>query len=226
MDFEWISGVPEMDSAEKVSDEVPTVAACPLLPAVEGRLGPEVTRGTIVKDYRYYESCLRYAQSLWRQGKPAQAILQLNKAFMADPGDDPGVVGVWPPPYAALVWILRHRPPGAFIGNPVRHFQHLATRVSGVRKEIRSWRAWACFHLSRRLLPEEEFPIDAVQIEKESLEIPEWDEVLDRIRSGGWQGEAEVLCQVAGGLRILRDQTGPDRGSGTVSSLPGPKKRM
>lgn len=190
-----------MDSAEKVSDEAPTVVACPLLPAVEGAHGPEATRGAVVKDSRYYESCLCHAQSLWRQGKPAQAILQLNKAFMADPGDDPRVLGVWPPPYAVLVWILRHRPSDAFIGNPVRHFQHLATRVSGVRKEIRSWRAWACFHLSRRLLPAGEFPIDAEQVEKESLQFPEWDEVLERIRSGGWEGEAEVLCQVADGLR-------------------------
>ena len=173
---------------------------CPLLPTVDVRLGPEATSGSRDKGATYYESCLRYAQSLWRQGKPAQAILQLNKAFMADPGDDPRVLEAWPPPYAVLVWILRHRPAGAFIGNPVRHFQHLATRVSGERREIRSWRAWACFHLSRRLLPADEFPIDTVQVERESLEIPDWEETLGRIESGGWEGEAEFIREVASRL--------------------------
>jgi hypothetical protein len=153
-----------------------------------------------VKDATYYHACLCYAQSLWREGKPAQAILQLNKAFMADLGDDPGILQIWPPPYAALVWMLRNRGEEAFVGNPVRHFQHLATRVGGVRKEIRAWRAWVCYHVSRRVLPVEEFPMDAEQAVKESLEIPEWSEVLDRIAIDGWEGEAEVIREVAGTL--------------------------
>lgn len=174
---------------------------CPLLPVVTRPHGPAVTRELAVRDARYYHACLCYAQSLWREGKPAQAILQLNKAFMAEPGNDPGLLQTWPPPYAVLVWMLRNRGEGTFIGNPVRHFQHLATRVSGERKEIRAWRAWACFHLSRRVLPAEEFPVDAEQVAKESLEIPEWEEVLDRIESGGWVGEAEVVREVAEKLR-------------------------
>ena len=174
--------------------------SCPLLPEVTRAHGPAVTRDLAVKDATYYHACLCYAQSLWREGKPAQAILQLNKAFMADLGDDPGILQTWPPPYAVLVWMLRTRGEGAFVGNPVRHFQHLATRVGGERKEIRAWRAWACFHLSRRVLPVEEFPMDAEQLEKESLEIPEWREVLDRIASDGWEGEAEVIREVAEGL--------------------------
>ncbi len=173
---------------------------CPLLPTVERRDGPLATRGVANKDMGYYRACLESAQTLWREAKPAQAILQLNKAFMADLGVEQGILRSWPPPYAVLVWILRNRPEGAFVGNPVRHFQHLATRVSGVRREIRSWRAWACFHLSRRELPEEEFPVDAAQIEKESLEIPEWEAVLERIERGGWVGEAELVREVAAGL--------------------------
>lgn len=200
----WFSrrsdGVAELDSVEKSGGEDGMLPPCPLLPTVDVRLGPEATGGSTVKGASYYESCLRYAQSLWRQGKPAQAILQLNKGFMADPSDDPRVLDRWPPPYAVLVWILRNRPPGAFIGNPVRHFQHLATRVTGERREIRSWRAWACFHLSRRVLPADEFPIDAVQVERESLEIPGWDEVVGRIASGGWMGEAEIIREAASGL--------------------------
>lgn len=151
-----------------------------------------------MKDATYYHACLCYAQSLWRVGKPAQAILQLNKAFMADLGGEPGMIlQSWPPPYAVLVWMLRSRGERDFIGNPVRHFQHLATRVSGERREIRAWRAWACFHLSRRVLPAGEFPFDAEQVAKESLEIPGWSVVLDRIAAGGWVGEAEVIREAA-----------------------------
>jgi hypothetical protein len=119
---------------------------------------------------------------------------------MADLGGDTAILKTWPPPYAVLVWILRNRPDDAFVGNPVRHFQHLATRVSGERKEIRAWRAWACFHLSRRVLPDGEYPIDAEQVERESLEIPEWRAVLARIAWGGGAGAAEVIREVAGGL--------------------------
>ncbi len=170
---------------------------CPLLPAVDGKLGPEATREFTSRDAMYYAACLCYAQSLWREGKAAQAILQLNKAFMADLGEDWSILKSWPPPYRVLVWILRNRPDGVFVGNPVRHFQHLATRVSGERKEIRAWRAWACFHLSRRVLPEGEFPMDVEQLAEEALVLPEWGEVVERIRSDGWEGEAEVLCEVA-----------------------------
>ncbi|RYD63892.1 MAG: hypothetical protein EOP84_33205, partial [Verrucomicrobiaceae bacterium] len=121
--------------------------ACPFLPEVTHPHGHMITRAFGgMKCHRYYFAALSYAQSLWREGKPAQAILQLNKAFMADLSGDEEVLGKFPPPYAAMVWILQNRPEGPFLGNPVRHFQHLATRVSGERKEIRSWRAWACFH--------------------------------------------------------------------------------
>lgn len=173
---------------------------CPLLPEVSGPCGPGITKALENRGREYYHACLCYAQSLWCEGKPAQAILQLNKAFMADLGEDPLILRTWPPPYAVLVWILRNRAEGTFVGNPVRHFQHLATRVVGVRKEIRSWRAWACFHLSRRVLPAAEFPLDREQVAKESLEIPEWEEVMDRIAGEGWEGEAEVIRGVAESL--------------------------
>ncbi|WP_193210946.1 hypothetical protein [Luteolibacter marinus] len=167
---------------------------CPLLPEVNHVHGHMVTRvHAPERRDRYYFAALCYAQSLWREGKPAQAILQLNKAFMADLRGDEEVLAKHPPPYAALCWILAQRPEGAFIGNPVRHFQHLATRVSGVRKEIRSWRAWACFHLSREILPAEEFPPDREQVEKDTLVFPAWDRVVTEIRRAGWDGESQVL---------------------------------
>ena len=161
---------------------------------------PAAGAGPARKDARFYRASLELAQRRWCEGKPAQAILQLNKALMADLGGDEEVLATWPPPYGVLVWMLRHRPAGAFLGNPVRHFQHLATRVSGERKEIRSWRAWACFHLARQVLPGGAFPVDAEQVEKERLEIPGWEAVLGEIRWGGWKGEAELLGAVAAGL--------------------------
>jgi hypothetical protein len=177
--------------------------ACPLLPSVGGRLGPETTRSwSGTKCRRFYLAALHYAQSLWREGKPAQAILQLNKAFMADlVAADAPVLVRHPPPYAALVWILRHRPHDRFLGNPVRHFQHLATRISGERREIRAWRAWACFHLARGILPAAEFPVDAAQVTADHLVFPTREETLGRIAAGGWSGEAAVLAAAVADLR-------------------------
>ncbi|MCW1923196.1 hypothetical protein OKA05_11585 [Luteolibacter arcticus] len=147
---------------------------------------------------RYYFAALCYAQSLWREGKPAQAILQLNKAFMADLRGDEEILQRQPPPYGVLVWMLRHRPEGRFVGNPVRHFQHLATRVSGERKEIRAWRAWACFYLSQQALgDEQEFPPDYEQIAADGLVIPAWDEVVMQIRDRGWHREVDALLEAA-----------------------------
>ena len=51
--------------------------ACPLLPEIAGPLEPSETRQHAgEKGASFYEAALRYAQSLWRSGKPAQAILQ------------------------------------------------------------------------------------------------------------------------------------------------------
>jgi len=175
--------------------------ACRFLPGIDhmsdhlvpSSLGP-------AKCERFYFAALCYSQSLWRAGKPAQAILQLNKAFMADLRGDEEVLEKYPPPYAALVWMLGNRPGERFLGNPVRHFQHLATRVSGERRELRSWRAWACFHLSRRVLPEEGFPRDEEQVRKEGVVFPDWNEVVRVIRETGWRGESEVLEETWRGL--------------------------
>jgi len=167
---------------------------CPLLPEVAQPHGPMVTRvHAPQKDSRFYLAALCYAQSLWREGKPAQALLQLNKSFMANLRGDEEVLQRHPPPYAVLVWFLRHRPAGRFLGNPVRHFQHLATRVTGDRREIRAWRAWACFHLAQAVLPAREFPIDEEQAAKERITFPPWETVLQAIRNSGWSGESEVL---------------------------------
>ena len=136
----------------------------PHLPESAPDLDPTHTRRyRMAGGESFYQACLEFSQSLWQQRKPAQAILQLNKAAM---------VPDQPAPFPALVWFLIHRKNDLFIGNPVRHFQHLASRMSGEHAELRSWRAWTCFHLAVKILPATDFPPDHEQIEKEPLKIP------------------------------------------------------
>lgn len=164
-----------------------------MLPSALHPPDPRITRRHGAdKGAAFYLDALRYAQSLWLASKPAQAILQLNKAWMADltPGDP--ALGAHPPPYAALVWMLRHAAGGGcgFLGDPVRHFQHLASRMSGPRAEVRAWRAWLCMHLARRVLPCDGFHADGPQIVREGLWIPSWSRALSAIAGCGWPGEA------------------------------------
>ena len=63
------------------------------------------------------------------------------------------------------------------MGNPVRHFQHLATRVRGPDAGLRSWRAWACFHLCWLELAAGEFPPDHEQAAREGLRYPSREEI-------------------------------------------------
>lgn len=147
----------------------------PHLPAAPADLGPEHTRRHRGEQgARFHQACLELSQALWQQEKPAQAILQLNKAAM---------VPDLPAPYPALAWYLIHRNDDLFIGNPVRHFQHLASRMSGTHAELRSWRAWACFHLAEHILPSLDFPRDTEQIEVEALRIPSAVEVEKKLPS-------------------------------------------
>ena len=158
---------------------------------------PHLTRQHgAAKSAAFYQDALRYTQSQWMAGKPAQALLQLNKAWMADLAEDDAVIPAFPPPYRALVWILRQAADGGcgFLGNPVRHFQHLASRVSGPRAEVRSWRAWVCFHLAERFLDVGKFPRDGVQLAREGLWIPGFQRTCGEVRARGWNGElAEIL---------------------------------
>jgi hypothetical protein len=123
----------------------------------------------------FYLDALTFAQGFWLEGKPAQAILQLNRAFSADLREDDSVLTEWPWPFAALEWILQNAANGecGFLGNPVRHFQHLATRMSEPRREVRVARAWRCFHIARRVLDGKgDFPLDGRQIAREGIFIP------------------------------------------------------
>jgi hypothetical protein len=170
---------------------------CPHLPSVDQQLTADWTRvhhGK--KDAAFYRATLEYGQSLWMEGKPAQAILQLNKAWSAELEGGESVLEQWALPYRALLWMMVRAPEDRFLGNPVRHFQHLATRVKGRDHERRSWRAWACFHLSMKVLPVEAFPIDSHQVEREGLVIPEMEEVLVALGQRGVAGERELFEEV------------------------------
>ena len=172
---------------------------CPLLPVVEEVLTAQVTSG-FKRDYNadFYHASLRYAQSLWLEGKPAQALLQLNKAFMAELDGGEGILVDWPLPYAAKRWVMLNCPTGEFLGNPVRHYQHLATRMSGPRTELRRWRAWGCFHLAEAVLPVGTNPRDEHQITDEQILIPSLEQVLESLEGLGLPGEAGLVADVLG----------------------------
>jgi hypothetical protein len=185
----WIFLVSRPDGPESH----PVNPPCPWLPDVSEIHDFALTRRHgRERGAEFYQDALRYAQSQWISGKPAQAILQLDKAWMADlPDGNPALV-FHPPPYQALRWMLCQASTGAcgYLGNPVRHFQHLASRMSGPRAEIRAWRAWLCFHLAERVLPSAEFPRDGRQLVREGNWIPGFRRSLDSLAKGGWPAEA------------------------------------
>jgi len=168
-------------------------APCPWLPDVDELCDFSTTRKHDgAKGAGFYLDALRYAQSLWIAGKPAQALLQLNKAWMSDLAADDPILQLHPPPYRALVWILARASSGdcGYLGNPVRHFQHLASRVVGPRAETRSWRAWLCFHLAEQVLGvDERFPRDLRQIIREGLWIPGFKQAVNEVSKRGWPVE-------------------------------------
>ena len=182
--------VPTLDTSEANLKNFP----CPWLPEITQHHDFNTTRqhGN-GREAGYYLDTLRYAQSQWTAGKPAQAILQLNKSWSADLAEGDPVLTWLPPPYRALVWIVEKSADGScgYLGNPVRHFQHLATRVSGARSEVRSARAWMCFHLTERVLKQRDFPRDGHQLFREGIRVPSLQQVYSWIERLGWVNEAD-----------------------------------
>lgn len=155
------------------ADPVSVNAPHPFLPEAD-RLCQAAEINAFGKDRGplFYEACHRYAQHLWQTGFPAKCILLLNRALSAPLGAAEPVLQRLPLPYQALAWLLLHRPEGQFIGNPRRHWQHLATRMVEPNRELRTWRAWACWYLAKEILPEAEFPADLRQIREEGVVEP------------------------------------------------------
>ena len=159
-------------------------APCPFLPDTDRvikaaeivALGKE--RGPV-----FYEASLRYGQSQWRTGFPAQALLQCNRALSTLLSGDEPVLQQWPLPYSTMSWLMVNRKEGQFLGNPRRHFQHLATRMVEPHKELRVWRAWACWYLAKAVLWEDEFPADWKQIRAEGVVEPVFAQIRERLRT-------------------------------------------
>src|SRR5690606_37223942 len=141
---------------------------------------------------------LECAQALWLAGVPAQALLLLNRAMGAALTGAEPVLAAWPLPYAAVRWILEHRREGEFIGNPRRHYQHLATRMVEPRREVRRWRAWACWWVARQVRPDD--PPDEKQLREEGIREPAPEEIAAQLERWGLPGEV-VLWQAALGER-------------------------
>ncbi len=134
----------------------------------------------------FYGTALRYAHSLWLRGFPARALLVLNRALGCELHGNETELISWPLPYAALCWILKNASPGQYIGNPRIHYQHLASRVRGPRKELRQGRAWACWWIARQCKPE--FSPDY----KAMVPEPSRDEVATLLKQLGIKGEDEL----------------------------------
>ena len=163
----------------------PNCERCPFLPEAEERPGALAALGR-ERGEGFYRTALARAQGLWVAGEPAQAILRLNRAWAAALRGDEEILGEWPSPFRALGWMLARAPEGRFLGNPVRHFQHLATRMNEENRDARVARAWACFHLAERVLGMER---DEAQIEREGVAVPTLDEATGALERLGWPGE-------------------------------------
>ena len=174
----------------------PALPACPFLPVPTRNLSAASIRAVGAdRGPAFYELALECAQALWLAGLPAQSLLLVNRAYGADLRGDEPVVVRWPIPYAATAWLMEHRREEQFIGNPRRHFQHLATRMVEPRKELRTWRAWACWRLACLIFPE--CPADGRQIAEEGVREPAEGEISAQLSLLGWPGEADTwLSQV------------------------------
>jgi len=183
-------------SSDLSSGDANTVReACPHLPSVSPDLrAAALRRFGKERGADFYLGCLECAQALWLRGLPAQSILLLNRAFASDlQGDDP-VLRERPLPYAAMLWVLRSARPGDFLGNPRRHFQHLATRMVEPRRELRAARAWACWAFARKVFPG--LPGDERQLREEGLAEPDLAEIRTKLSVLGLPGEASLWEQV------------------------------
>ena len=164
---------------------------CPYLPIPDGTLNwhhlrqPDGNRGPA-----FYLCCLEYAQYLWLNHTPARSLLAIDRALFADVKGDEEQLKRWPLPYAGVVWIIRHATDRDFLGNPRIHFQHLADRINDPNRQIKKWRAWACWYLVRRNRPDlEGDPQHAVEPPPERL-------VADALQRHGIPNESDLWKSV------------------------------
>ena len=173
---------------------LPDQAVCPFLPTVEAPLRAVAMKQCgKSRDRDFYLLALQCAQSLWLQGLPAQSLLLINRSMSADHSADPEMCDQWKMPYAAAAWVMQNCNEEQFIGNPRRHYQHLATRMVEPRKELRSWRAWACWALACKIDPD--LPADTKQIEEEGIVEPSHEIIYKELSRLGIANEADYWQQ-------------------------------
>lgn len=130
-------------------------APCPFLPVPDHELDwRHLHQSGDDRGPDFYLRCLEYAQYLWLHATPARSLLAVDRALFAAILGDEAIVQRWPLPYSAVTWIITRAPDDLFLGNPRVHYQHLADRVKGHRREIRKWRAWAGWHIVRAVRPD------------------------------------------------------------------------
>ncbi|MCH6256952.1 hypothetical protein MLD52_10365 [Puniceicoccaceae bacterium K14] len=134
----------------------------------------------------FYLECLRYAQFLWLRELPARAILCLDRALGADLNGSECCLDEFPLPYAALAEMLKESPQEVFIGNPRVHFQHYADRLGPPRKEVRKWRAWACWAITRTICPD--LPADP----KHDVIEPKTEAIDENLKTLGHPNESQL----------------------------------
>lgn len=185
-------------------------AQCPYLPQIDhGSVAPT---SQDLKNFRscpdrepsaHFFACLTKAQFDLIAGLPARALLMLNRAMSLPLHTAPeAFLHQWPIPYAAVAWILKNRRPGEFLGNPRRHWQHLATRMNaGPIRELRIWRAWACWAIARICLPE--CLGDQTQLEREKIAEPTEAEIFHNLDATGLPDEAEMWRKIVKELRTV-----------------------
>jgi hypothetical protein len=172
-------------------DHCRPVVPCPFLPVPETILtAASLEEHGPGRGAEFYFAALCYSQSLWLTGFPARSLLLVNRALGCELAGNEPVLAQWPLPYRAVAWLLRNHRPDQFIGNPRRHWQHLATRMSGPRSELRTWRAWACWYLARLAMPVQ--PADEEQLAREGVREPDEGEITAHLLRVGLAGEAEL----------------------------------
>ncbi len=170
------------------------VNLCPYLPQADGSMDwRSLNQFAACRDIEFYQTALRYAQALWMKGLPARSILAIDRALFCDLSGLEDGLKQWPLPYLAVLWIIGHRFPDQFIGNPRIHYQHLADRVRGERKDIKKWRAWACWYLVKVCFPEFE------RDKKHQVVEPTVADIRDGLVQFGYPDEVAVWDRV---LRI------------------------
>lgn len=142
------------------------------------------------RDAAFYLTALTYANYLWQHHLVARGILSLDRALGADVRGDEAILQQWPLPYAAMAWFLREAPQGVFMGNPRVHFQHLADRMNEPRREQRRWRIWACWAISRLVLPD--FPNDP----QHDVTEPTFAKIAEQLAAHGIPGETAIWLAV------------------------------